>query len=422
MNITKVTDSKLKILKPQKKRYRVYIDNLPGLYFLVGVTGNITFQFRYQLKSQRREIKIGSYPARTMQNLLAEYATLVDQVKNEIDPLREKELKEQKAEDDPLFKDFAERFIKNHVKKNLAAPTAKEYERQIRKHFIPAWGKRKIADIQRNQIVKLIEKISDTAPVQSNRTLATIKKMFSYALDVGVVDVNPASGIKPPAKETPKQRVLDLEEITALFKTLGALEDRATRDILRLITLTAQRPGEVAEMRVSQLKKDADGLWFELESSDTKNSEPTRIFLNDMAVQIIKSRIKDMGLNNYIFPARTKQDKSGSGPSSFIRKDVVVQKVRRLNAATQEQGVKYFTAQDLRRSTATGLARLGHGAIVDDILNHKQQGVTRRVYDLYSRAPEIKRALTAWGELLERAIDGTDADVIEINSKEAQVK
>ena len=93
-------------------------------------------------------------------------------------------------------------------------------------------------------------------------------------------------------------------------------------------------------MRVSQLKNDTEGLWFKIESDDTKNSEPTRIYLNDMAAQI-----------------------------------------------------------------------------VDDILNHKQHGITRRVYDLYSRSPEIKRALTSWGEAVQRAIDGTQAEVVSINQQ-----
>ena len=194
-----------------------------------------------------------------------------------------------------------------------------------------------------------------------------------------------------------------------MFKVLELLLDRDTRDILRLITLTAQRPGEVAEMRCSQLKDDgADGLWFEIKSGDTKNKEPQRIFLNDMAVEIIKSRTDDMGLTHYIFPSDSK--------SGFMRKDVLVRKVRRIQPAIQEQGIEHFTAHDLRRSAATGLARLGYGDIIDDILNHKQKGITRRVYDLYSRAPEIKRALTAWGEAVERAVAGNQADVIEINA------
>lgn len=406
MNIPKLTDKRLKTFKPQEKRYRVYIDNQPGLYLLVGVTGNITFQFRYQVAGQRRNIKIGSYPARSMQNLLSEYADFVDLVKQGTDPLREREITQQRANDNPFFKDFAERFILQYVQKKLAPDTAREYKRQIRKHFIPAWGKYKVIDIQRKHIVKLVEKISDKTPVQGNRCLATIKKMLNYALDVGIINVNPATRIKKPGKETPRTRVLDLEEITTLFKMLETLPDRDTRDILRLIALTAQRPGEVAEMHLSQLKEDAAGLWFQIEASGTKNSEPTRIFLNDMAAAIIKARIDDMGLTKYIFPAQP----------GFMRKDVLVNKVQAIQPALQAQGVDYFTAHDLRRSAATGLARLGHGLIIDDVLNHKQKGITRQVYDLYSRAPEIKRALTAWGEAVQRAITGNQGDVIEINS------
>ena len=123
-----------------------------------------------------------------------------------------------------------------------------------------------------------------------------------------------------------------------------------------------------------------------------------------------------MGLTNYIFSARIISDKPNSAPSGFMRKDVLVSKVRKIQSAMQEQGVDHFTAHDLRRSAATGLARLAYGSIIDDILNHKQKGITRRVYDLYSRSPEIKRALTAWGEAVQRAIDGiVGADVISIN-------
>jgi len=231
--------------------------------------------------------------------------------------------------------------------------------------------------------------------------------MFSYAVDVGVVDINPASRIKMPAKERPRQRVLSLKEITILFKVLETLPDRDTRDILKLITLTAQRPGEVAEMRVSQLKREADdGIWLELSTDDTKNNEPHRIFLHDMAAQIIQDRINDLRCDNYIFPANSKK--------GFMRKDVLVRKVQKIRILMQKKGVKYFTAHDLRRSAATGIARLGYGGIVDDILNHKRKGITRRVYDLYDRAPEIQQALSAWGQTVQHSINDNQAKIIGI--------
>ena len=320
-----------------------------------------------------------------------------DQPKKPVCVTEELHLAEKQEDNNYFFSDLVTRFIKNHVEKKLAASTAREYKRQINNCLLPAWGKLKIPDIQRKRIVELVENISSTAPVQGNRTLATIKKMFAYGVDVGMTETNPAAGIKPPGgRETPRTRVLDLPEVATLFNFLQSITDRDLRDILKLITLTAQRPGEIAGMKLSQLKKYDDGLWFEMQPEDVKNREPQRIYLNDLAARIIEDRVKDMNPTNYIFPADTE--------SGYMRKDVLAGKVRKIQPATQKLGVDYFTAHDLRRSAATGLARLGFGSIIDDILNHKQQGITRRVYDLYDRAPEIKRALIAWETAIKKAL------------------
>ena len=413
IKIEKLNGTSLKKLKPTGKRYRAFFDDKPGLFALVGVSGNISFQYKYQLVGLRREIKIGNYPARTMQNLLAEYGTLVDMVKRGIDPLRERELEALEAADNPTFKAFAERFLVNYVQAKLQPKTITEYTRHIEKTFTPVFGKMKLTEIKRKQIIRLIEKSAKDAPIQANRKLATLKKMFSYAVDVGVLDHSPAAGIKPPAKENVKDRVLTLHELATLFKVLEAHDNRDTRDILQLITLTAQRPGEVAEMRISQLKEEADGTWWSMSGGETKNKTAHRVYLNNHALQIIQDRIKDYGLTNYIFPA-TKLD----GSASHMRKDVTVSRVRKVMPLIEAEGIEKFTAHDLRRSAATGIAQLGHSAVVPDILNHKPQGITRQVYDKYSRQPEIKLALVSWGETIQRAVDGTQADVVQITQKQ----
>jgi len=321
----------------------------------------------------------------------------------------EKSIAQIKKEENPLFKTFAERFLTNYVRAKLKPKTVIEYERHIRKHFIPAWGDRRIIDIERKQIIKLIENLAKEAPIQANRKLATLKKLFSYAVNVGVLKTNPASGIKPPASENIKERVLDINELAALFNFLEKQNNRDTADILRLIALTGQRPGEVAQMRIVQLKEEFEYTWWHIPSSETKTKTAHQIFLNNQALHIIQGRITELGLNNYIFPA-TKLD----GTPTHMRVDVLSRRVTRILPMVKKEGVEKFTAHDLRRSAATGIAQLGHAATVPDILNHKPQGITRQVYDKYSRKPEIKSALTAWGETVQRAIDGTKADVVPI--------
>lgn len=81
----------------------------------------------------------------------------------------------------------------------------------------------------------------------------------------------------------------------------------------------------------------------------------------------------------------------------------------------QENGIDYFSAHDLRRTAATGIAKLGHSSIVPDILGHKPQGVTRRHYDHYDRADEIKRALEIWGEAIEGGMKERKGSIVKFS-------
>ena len=312
------------------------------------------------------------------------------------DEIKAIEIEASEAPDVPTVAEISERFLKYHVDKKLKPETAKEYRRQIIKYINPEIGKRLATDIKKQHIVKLVEHISDSAPIMANRVLATIKGMFTYAVKVDVLSISPASGIDPPGKEVEKERVLELNEITTLFKILANYKNRDTSDIIRLIALTALRPGEVARMNLSQIKEETTGTWLELKKSDTKNNQIHRTFLNRFAAQIINDRIEDLKLTNHIFPAKT--------DSGFMRTDVMVRRISNIQPIMKEHNIGSFTPHDLRRSAATGIAKLGYWAIVGDILGHTPQGVTRKHYDLYRREPEIKIALKAWGIAIEKSV------------------
>jgi integrase len=71
-----------------------------------------------------------------------------------------------------------------------------------------------------------------------------------------------------------------------------------------------------------------------------------------------------------------------------------------------------FTVHDLRRTCATGCARLGASeSTVSRILGHKAVAGTIAVsgiYDRFDRLPEIRSALAAWATYVERLV--TDED------------
>ena len=329
-----------------------------------------------------------------------------------IEKLVRKEILEELSE--PTITEFSERFLKQHAERHLKLTTAKEYRRQFKAYINPKFGNRRLADIQKKHIIKLIEDIGESTPIMANRVLATLKSMFTYAVNVDMLKISPASGIKPPGKVVAKDRVLDLDEITTLFHILEDYPLHDLADTLRLIVLTGLRPGEIIQMKLAQLKKEEGDLWLELGQSETKNKQVHRAFLNKLATTLILNRIEKINSQKlppnpkaFLFPAKT--------ASGHLRIDVLVNKVGRFQQLANEKGINQFTAHDLRRSAATGIAQLGHWAVVPDILGHKPQGVTRKHYDLYSREPEIKKALNAWGEKIENKLNEPDkSNIIEL--------
>lgn len=69
-------------------------------------------------------------------------------------------------------------------------------------------------------VVLLDEIVKRGAKIQANRTLATIRKMFDWALPREAAAFNPAIRIERPSPETPGERELSMKEIKAIWSAM----------------------------------------------------------------------------------------------------------------------------------------------------------------------------------------------------------
>ncbi len=150
--------------------------------------------------------------------------------------------------------------------------TVKEYRLNLYRDVIPAIGKRKAKDIEREDITEIIEKIVKRGKiVQANRTLAACSRLFNWTLSKGRVKYNPCSQLKKYA-EAPRERVLTEQErkeqsnepalhveIKTLWNKLSDNADHVEARILLMCFLTGARPGEVCRMRWQEI--DDDNWW-----------------------------------------------------------------------------------------------------------------------------------------------------------------
>ena len=124
-----------------------------------------------------------------------------------------------------------------------------EDNRIIEKDLKPSWKDRKAYDIKRRDLIRLLDKIVERgAPIQANRTLALIRKIYNWGIGRDLVESNPCTQIRAPGTEKQRDRVLSEKEIKALWEAFEA-EGNAIEPMFKLRFITAQRGGEIESMR-----------------------------------------------------------------------------------------------------------------------------------------------------------------------------
>jgi integrase len=119
-----------------------------------------------------------------------------------------------------------------HLSLCQTAIAAREVERLIEKEIVNSWRGRRLSEIRRPDIHDLLDSIVERgSPVTANRTFSWFRRMCAWAIERGLIEVNPCLGIK--------RCCCGLGELYAGF--------------MRLLILTGARLSEVSEMRVKNL-------------------------------------------------------------------------------------------------------------------------------------------------------------------------
>lgn len=361
-----LTDARIRKL-PAGDRQVDHLDaRLPDFGIRVSSSGVRTFFVRYRHGGRRRRIKIGRWPSWTVEEARARAEQILRSVAHGRDP---------RAPTCATFAELAERYL---AWAKLHKRSWQEDRRQIRQDLLPRWGGLPPGEITRADVLDLLHHIRDerSAPIQANRRLALIRKMFNFAGELEIVESNPAAGISRPAPERVRDRVLSVDELRAVWRAM-AQEDTAGSRLCRVLLLTGQRVGETKAMR----RDEIEGSWWSIPGERTKNGRPQRVYLAPLVWQVIAQDVQP--LSEWMFPG------------SDLRRHVAHphHAARRI---VRRSGVS-FRLHDLRRTFATGLAQLGTDPhVIAACLNHAPSSVTARHYDRYSYDAEKRHAWESW--------------------------
>ena len=391
-----LTDVAAKNELPGVMRREVPDGRVAGLYLVVQTSGAKSWAFRYRVAGQPKKFTIGSYPAIT----LATARNLAQRASGDVaeggDPAARKRTERVKAkaaasQRDDLVEIVVDDFIVLYAKKKTR--DWRETERLLRKDVVPAWRGRRLPDIEKRHVVKLLDSIVDRgAPVGANRTYAQIRRMCSWAVARGILKVSPCEGIEAPSPEIERNRVLSLDELSLVWRAAARLA-KPYGEIVRLLILTGARRDEVAGMCWTEV--DASGQTWILPAARSKNRREHVVPLSLPAIKLLNDLPRIAG-SPFVFGG------GRAAPANFAKaKGRLDAEVERQNNG---QTIPHWVLHDIRRSVATHLAEMKFPPhIVEALLNHRSgtiKGVAA-IYNRYSYTVEKKQALDAWAERLK---------------------
>lgn len=260
--------------------------------------------------------------------------------------------------------------------------------------FCEEWGRRAAASITRDEINDHFTARAKKAPQAALRSYATLRRVFNWAIGAGKWpegQASPMMKMEKPAEPEERKRSLSTDELRAVWQELINPESDVSetmRNALRLILLTAQRPGEVGGLVTRELQGD---VWT-IPGERSKNKRAHAVPLTGPALSIIKHQLAGRPEGNAVFMSRTFGDRPLSRHS--------------LPHATAQIATALklppFTAHDLRRTAANLMRARGVAPhIVDDVLNHTPGKLQRIYQDGFDPKPQRLAAL----EVLATAID-----------------
>jgi integrase len=368
-------------------------DGTPGLYLRVLVSGEKRWIMRYKLGARTRvgtfgdAGQIGLADART--KAFAWHAI----IREGRDPAAEERRKAAAERRLPSVAAFADEYIERHAKPNKRS--WREDERLLGHDVLPAIGDLRIDTVARRDIVLMLDAIRDRgAVVIANRALAVTRRMFAFAVERGVIEVSPFTGVRA-SRETPRARTFSEDELRRLWAATAPASpgiEPTTRLALRLLLLTGARAGEVCGTSWGEIHT---GEWV-IPAARTKNGRQHRIPLSDAAMEIVHEAAA-LRTGPWLLPAR--------GDEGHVTPSGVLQAAQRILG----EGV---TVHDIRRSVATGLQRLGiRLEVTEAVLNHLS-GTRAGVVGIYQRhdwSAEKRAALDAWARQI-LALEAGEAD------------
>lgn len=298
--MSKLTKTVVDKSEPRDRQYTVWCGELKGFGVFVLPSGTRTYFVDYRnANNVRRRMKLGRHGQLTAEQARTLAIQALAEVSKGNDPLEDRNTARKAISVKELCELYiaeldAGRILGKGGRPKKASTKITDLGR-INRHIIPLLGKKRVTHVTKADVTAMMkdimagktraiektEKLRGKSIVRggigvASRTVGLLGGIFTYARDeLGIIDVNPAHGVRKP-KDAVRSRRLNEDEYRTLglILTKAAEDERYTRtvEMIRQIAMSGCRRSEIIKLRKAEL--DTVGSCFRFE--DTKEGQSVR--------------------------------------------------------------------------------------------------------------------------------------------------
>lgn len=325
-----------------------------------------------------RRMTLGAHGALTPDQARAVAKQILGAAANGGDPAANKQEKRKQID----VAELCDRYLEGGCGTKKSSTIATDRGR-IERHIKPLLGRKKVAEITRADIKRFLQDVATgktAADIKTgkygrarvtggkgtaSRTLGLLGGIFTYAIDLGHIEMNPVHGVKRFADHRHDRFLSEAELVRlgdALRQAEAAGENYAGIAIIRLLIFTGARKGEIESLQWREIDFERGLLRLE----DSKTGQKI-VALNAGTLEILAA-LPRIDASNCVFPAC-----KGESGGHFQGVSKVWRKVRSLAELDD------LRLHDLRHSFASIAVSAGASLpIVGALLGHRDSATTQR--------------------------------------------
>lgn len=375
MRHRKITEHKVRALKPKDRRYTITED---GLTVEVHPSGRRAFYAKYREHGRQHKERLGEYPQISVKDAREAVLELRHRLTVQQSPVRQSNV----TLEDYLTGDF--RTWAEAARKDGEATV-----KRLRHHFItrnPSLGSTRLKNLTTQQLENWKVELQKThKPSTVKRTLGDIIRALNLAVEWGHLRRNPAEGIKAPVVDTDAAKLYlddaEFKRLTEAVEKWESLSYMAPKKVRRFYPLwfvifvkialnTGGRKGEILKLKWKDV--DEQNRMITFAGISTKNARTRRIPISDKLLEHLKAYNHErLG-----YDPETDEDVLLDGDTNVFP----VKSIKKPWARLQDMAMlHHVTPHTLRHHVASKLVLQGVAlSTVRDLLGHKSIQVTSR--------------------------------------------